>query len=104
MFDDVLALVSAGHFWALAAAGWLLWWVVGVLLARLLYASSKQPLQAVRRAAWISLALATAGAALFAWFYWGDPLNTVGLPVTVLIPPLVFLGVLLHFEPSMQSQ
>jgi len=100
---ELMALLKDLQFWASLGAAIIVWWLLGALIARLLYGLSQDPLAAARGAAHWSFWITAGLAAAYGWFRWHDALQAAILASGTLIVLFFLTLVLLRFEPRSSS-
>ena len=104
MVDALVAMMREWAFWVITGCGVLAWWLFGVVIARVLFASTGKPLSSARGAALWALILAVCAVAVATWFLWHDPIQVVAVASAVVILLGVVMFALLRFEPRVENE
>jgi len=72
MWERAVELLGDLLFWLAVGGTVILWWPIGLAIARFLYGASGKPLAAARIAAIWAVFLAPIPGAVFGWFRWRD--------------------------------
>ena len=102
--EQLIALLQQLEFWIAVVASLFLWWVFGVIVARVLYSMSGHPLGAVRAAAGWATVLTACAAVGFGWYRWGNYVGAAALGLAALFATLATAAICTQLEPQVTAE